>query len=451
MHGRCQVSRLQCLKPNLRYEQPLPATKDRHAFHTGSPNRRAVRPTSSTIQSLYTDSHPPTTAHLNAATTFFTTHHPSKSWTATQWRTTSVHSPDTPSLVPEIAFLGRSNTGKSSLLNALLSQTSPPLCRVGAKPGKTTLMHAWSLSPMHPGPGIRRTRITDMEPKLTVLDMPGYGHGSHKEWGADITKYLTRRRQLRRAFVLINPAHGLKGSDLMTLEMLHAHGISHQVVACKCDKLKASQVQHALAAIQEEIVRHFAGKGKGAFSLTTLRDVLAVGALGDGKFNGRLDVEGMKGIEDVRWAVIRAAGLEEYALHLAGHSKESRMELNNVTSPIPAPTTTASDDTSMAVPPAAQPLSGVVNTNKQHEAETIGYSVADFLNSPVDTPTQLKNAPIVKKLNNVGTGMEALLSMTQPSKPKPASRTTFTRSPASGPARSKRKLLRDRRSTTSRT
>lgn len=276
--------------------------------------RQNVKP----IKSLYVDTTPPKPKNLEAATLFFRTHAPLKSWTATEWRKNQPHNANTSDdqtsthLTPEVTFLGRSNSGKSSLMNAIL--LDPALCRVGPKPGKTTIMHAWSLSPIDPtSKGARRGFHGDMEARLNVLDMPGYGHGSHGDWGADIMKYLTSRRQLRRAFVLVNPVHGLKKGDLQMLELLRVHGVSHQMIACKCDHEAVGPLEAALHGLKRQLEAQF---GTGAPSLLTIGDILAVGGLGDGKANVHVKSGQMKGVEDVRWAILRAAGLEDYAMAL---------------------------------------------------------------------------------------------------------------------------------------
>lgn len=282
-------------------------------YHSSSSLQRNV-PQSPIIQPLYVDTVPPSAEQLHASEIFFKTHVPTKSWTATEWRQ-QPHSEAT-YLIPEVAFLGRSNSGKSSLLNGLLFD--PRLCRVGAKPGKTITMHAWSLSPVdRETKGARKGHQGDMEPKLTVLDMPGYGHGSHGEWGAAIMKYLTARRQLRRAFVLVNPLHGMKEQDLQMLELLRSNGIPHQMIACKADRMKAAEAPVLLSAMQTQIDTHFAKKRQVPL-LMTVKDILVVGGLAQSKDNFRW-IESAQGLHDIRWAILRAAGLDEYATMLAAN------------------------------------------------------------------------------------------------------------------------------------
>ena len=113
---------------------------------------------------------PPTPSQLKQADIFFQTQQPEFVWSAAKFRTIDFAG------APEVAFLGRSNIGKSSLLNALLGKN---ICHTSSKPGRTRTMNGISV---HGG-------------KLVVLDMPGYGHGSEAEWGSEIMKYLSARKR----------------------------------------------------------------------------------------------------------------------------------------------------------------------------------------------------------------------------------------------------------------
>lgn len=289
----------------------------RRGFHITPVLQRGDASTSKEVGewlgSLYFDSLRPTREQSAASSQFFASHTPRKAWVANEWRNQHPPSqaaiPSSTMLTPEIAFLGRSNTGKSSLLNALLR--SPELCRVGAKPGKTIAMHAWALAPSDPRTGgATKGTSGDTDAKLTVLDMPGYGHGSRNEWGEDIMKYLQNRKQLKRAFVLLNPKHGLKESDEQILQMLRTSGISHQIIACKCDTVKPAHLQALLLDLRQKVKE---GQGRQGGMGVALDDILAVGKLGDGSMNKKVRPDSMLGISEVRWAVLRAVGLEEYA------------------------------------------------------------------------------------------------------------------------------------------
>jgi GTP-binding protein EngB required for normal cell division len=199
--------------------------------------------------------------------------------------------------------------GKSSLLNALL--LSPKLNYVGPRPGKTTTMHAWGLAASDPlTGGALRGRKGDTSIKIAVLDMPGYGHASHGDWGQEIITYLRRRKQLKRVFVLFDALHGVKDSDLRILDLLRKQAISHQVIASKCDRLgKGKIAQTALTEAlwkMRDVVQPISRSG----GLVGLGEILAVGALGDGRKNDDVTDRTMMGIEEVRYAVLRAAGLE---------------------------------------------------------------------------------------------------------------------------------------------
>jgi GTP-binding protein len=143
---------------------------------------------------------------------------------------------------PEIAFAGRSNVGKSSLINALTGRTS--LARVSVTPGRTRELNFFSLGRDAP---------------LYLVDMPGYGYAKAsksevKGWTRLIQDYLKGRRELKRVFLLIDARHGIKPNDKETMKMLDEAAVSYQVVLTKSDKPKASE----LAALQEKIARDLA-------------------------------------------------------------------------------------------------------------------------------------------------------------------------------------------------
>jgi GTP-binding protein len=143
---------------------------------------------------------------------------------------------------PEIAFAGRSNVGKSSLINALTGRTS--LARVSVTPGRTRELNFFSLGRDAP---------------LYLVDMPGYGYAKAskaevKGWTRLIQDYLKGRRELKRVFLLIDARHGIKPNDNETMKLLDEAAVSYQVVLTKADKPKASE----LAALQEKIARDLA-------------------------------------------------------------------------------------------------------------------------------------------------------------------------------------------------
>ena len=132
-------------------------------------------------RAYYWDTAPPTAVQLRRAERFFGAAPPKLLYSATKFRTVNN------SAIPEVAFLGRSNVGKSSLLNALMGQK---ICHTSSKPGRTRSMNFFAVGGEdgHGSPG-----------KLAVLDMPGYGKGSREEWGPEIMKYLVGRKQYAMA------------------------------------------------------------------------------------------------------------------------------------------------------------------------------------------------------------------------------------------------------------
>lgn len=151
-------------------------------------SQSASKKVPSTALSFYLTTSPPTTSQLNFAARFFLAHKPTLLFSATKFRNVEFSS------APEVAFLGRSNVGKSSLLNALMGQK---ICHTSSKPGRTRSMNAFAVG---------GTDAMGNKGRLTVLDMPGYGKGSREEWGPEILKYLIGRKE----YVLpppFNPSH----------------------------------------------------------------------------------------------------------------------------------------------------------------------------------------------------------------------------------------------------
>ncbi|KAJ2734599.1 hypothetical protein H4R23_002382 [Coemansia sp. Cherry 401B] len=138
--------------------------------------------------------------------------------------------------LPEVTFAGRSNVGKSSLINAVLR--SAGLVKTSKKPGHTSALNFFSLtSRAQPG-------------AITVVDMPGYGFRSHHEWGAFIMKYLSTRRELRRVFMLVEAKVGeLKPTDEDFLELVEGYNVPTQIVLTKTDKLKRTDLDKTSSAI----------------------------------------------------------------------------------------------------------------------------------------------------------------------------------------------------------
>ena len=140
-------------------------------------------------------------------------------------------------VVPEVAFAGRSNVGKSSLLNALTSRKS--LARTSNTPGRTQELNFFDVG----------------EPlQIRLVDMPGYGFAEApkdlvKRWKRLVNDYLRGRAVLKRVLVLIDSRHGLKSPDREIMEMLDDAAVSYQLVLTKSDKVKPA----ALGAIYEGV------------------------------------------------------------------------------------------------------------------------------------------------------------------------------------------------------
>ena len=141
----------------------------------------------------------------------------------------------------EVAFAGRSNVGKSSLLNALTGRKD--IARTSNTPGRTRELNYFL--------------VTD---DLAIVDMPGYGYAKAGKqliagWQKLIVDYLVGRPGLRRVFVLIDARHGLKNTDFPTLDMLDKSAVSYQIVLTKADKLKAGEREKVLADTASKIAR----------------------------------------------------------------------------------------------------------------------------------------------------------------------------------------------------
>lgn len=153
--------------------------------------------TSSTLLTLqpqtlhyYTESIPPTTPQLAYSNTFFASSPPRHLWTAAHFRSFP------PSPRPEVAFLGRSNVGKSSLLNALFNRPKVKAAHVSSKPGRTRTMNAFGVGGEQVDIGARTEKWKSLgRGGVVVVDMPGYGKGSREEWGKEILKYVEGRKQ----------------------------------------------------------------------------------------------------------------------------------------------------------------------------------------------------------------------------------------------------------------
>jgi len=142
--------------------------------------------------------------------------------------------------VPEIAFAGRSNVGKSSLLNALTNRKG--LARTSNTPGRTQELNVFDVGqPL----------------QLRLIDMPGYGFAKApkdlmKRWRRLVNDYLRGRAVLKRALVLIDSRHGLKEVDRDVMDMLDAAAVSYHLVLTKADKAKPTELAKTAAAAVDE-------------------------------------------------------------------------------------------------------------------------------------------------------------------------------------------------------
>lgn len=143
---------------------------------------------------------------------------------------------------PEVAFAGRSNVGKSSLLNVLLGRRD--LARTSNTPGRT-----------------RELNYFDLNGALYLVDMPGYGYAQAPKsqvagWNALIQDYLRGRPSLRRVFLLIDSRHGLKPSDHDIMKLMDKSAVSYQIILTKTDKLKADELAHVAAQTASALKKH---------------------------------------------------------------------------------------------------------------------------------------------------------------------------------------------------
>ncbi len=146
--------------------------------------------------------------------------------------------------LPEIAFCGRSNVGKSSLVNALTGRKT--LARTSNTPGRTQELNFFNLGDA-----------------LILVDLPGYGFAKAPKaqvvgWTRLILDYLKGRRELTRAMLLIDARHGLKDKDRDVMKTLDAAAVTYQIVLTKADKVKAADLARIAGEVRAEAATHVA-------------------------------------------------------------------------------------------------------------------------------------------------------------------------------------------------
>ena len=149
-----------------------------------------------------------------------------------------------PDTLPEIGFAGRSNVGKSSLVNALVGRKT--LARTSNTPGRT-----------------QQINFFDLGGRLMLVDLPGYGYaraskGEIERWNRLIRLYLKGRVGLRRLCLLVDARHGIKPSDRLVMDLLDEAAVAYQIVLTKSDKVKAAQLDDCRQGVGEEIRRRAA-------------------------------------------------------------------------------------------------------------------------------------------------------------------------------------------------
>ncbi len=149
-----------------------------------------------------------------------------------------------PAILPEIAFAGRSNVGKSSLVNALTGRKT--LAKTSNTPGRTQQLNYFNLGQ-----------------RLHMVDMPGYGYAKVSKtqrdaWTQLIFDYLRGRPTLQCVFILIDARHGLKDSDIVLMEMLDETAVQYRIVLTKTDKVKSQELAKISDKITADLKKHAA-------------------------------------------------------------------------------------------------------------------------------------------------------------------------------------------------
>jgi GTP-binding protein len=141
--------------------------------------------------------------------------------------------------LPEVAFAGKSNVGKSSLINALMNRKS--FARISQQPGKTQTINFYNINNL-----------------MYCVDLPGYGFAkvskeTQAKWGRMIERYLHTSKMLKAVFLLVDIRHEPSANDVEMYQWILANGYSPIIIATKLDKIKRSQTQHNIKVIREKL------------------------------------------------------------------------------------------------------------------------------------------------------------------------------------------------------
>jgi GTP-binding protein len=167
------------------------------------------------------------------------------------------HFPD-PTL-PEVAFIGRSNVGKSSLINALLNRRA--LARTSNMPGRTREINYFHLNPPKSYLDFCNDQSFNALPGLYLVDLPGYGFAKAKkdvasDWEKVCSSYLANRISLKRVYILIDSRHGFKKSDTDLCALLDAWAVSYQLILTKADKISKNDQMQMKTSLVQKISSH---------------------------------------------------------------------------------------------------------------------------------------------------------------------------------------------------
>ncbi len=140
-------------------------------------------------------------------------------------------------IMPEIAFAGKSNVGKSSLINALMNRKS--LARTSSQPGKTQTINFYNIND-----------------ELYFVDLPGYGYAKvsrqeKEKWGRMIERYLRQSKVLKAVFLLVDIRHDPSENDKIMYDWICANGFHPVIIATKADKINRSQLQKQIKAVRQ--------------------------------------------------------------------------------------------------------------------------------------------------------------------------------------------------------